>query len=265
MRLRILTAAVGLPVLLAIVWAGGYWFAGLVAMVAALAALELARIVRAWGQSPIPLVVAPLAALATMPWTTSDLFYDSAVVAFIAGLFAVLAAIALLPNRGRSGSRAAVLPTPAIVLYAGATIFHATGLSVLDEGRDWIFLLLAITFATDTAAYAIGRTVGKRKLAPTISPRKTWEGAIGGLAGAIVTGVGVSAWLELPVNLPEAVVVSAILGVAGQLGDLYISNLKRAAGLDDTGRILPGHGGILDRVDSILWTSVGMFWWAWLT
>ena len=265
MRLRILTAGLGLPILLAIVWVGGYWFTGLVALVAALSAWELAQIVRAWGQSPIPLVVAPLAALVTAPWTTSGLFYDSASVALLAGLFAVLAATLLLPHRGRGDSRASILPTPAIVLYAGTTLFHATGLSVLSEGRDWIFLLLGITFSTDTAAYVIGRTVGKHKLAPSISPRKTWEGAAGGLVGAIVAGVCISAWLDIPVELPEAIVVSAILGVVGQLGDLYISNLKRAAGLSDSGRLLPGHGGILDRVDSILWTSVGVFWWAWLT
>ena len=265
MRLRILTAVVGLPILLAAVWVGGYWFTGLVALVAALAAWELAQIVRAWGQSPIPLVVAPLAALVTAPWTTSGLFYDSAVVALLAGLFAVLAAISLLPDRSRSGSHAAILPTPAIVLYVGTTLFHATGLSALDEGRDWVFLLLGITFATDTAAYAVGRTVGKHKLAPSISPRKTWEGAVGGLVGAVAAGVGISAWLDLPVEPLEAVMVSAILGAVGQLGDLYISNLKRAAGFSDSGRILPGHGGILDRVDSLLWTSVGMFWWAWMT
>ena len=265
MRLRILTAVVGLPILLAAVWVGGYWFTGLVALVAALAAWELAQIVRAWGQSPIPLVVAPLAALVTAPWTTSGLFYDSAVVALLAGLFAVLAAISLLPDRSRSGSHAAILPTPTIVLYVGTTLFHATGLSALDEGRDWVLLLLGITFATDTAAYAVGRTVGKHKLAPSISPRKTWEGAVGGLVGAVAAGVGISAWLDLPVEPLEAVMVSAILGAVGQLGDLYISNLKRAAGFSDSGRILPGHGGILDRVDSLLWTSVGMFWWAWMT
>ena len=83
--------------------------------------------------------------------------------------------------------------------------------------------------------------------------------------GAIAAGVGISAWLDLPVEPLEAVIVSAILGVVGQLGDLYISNLKRAAGFSDSGRILPGHGGVLDRVDSLLWTSVGMFWWAWMT
>ena len=265
MRLRILTAAVGLPILFGIVWMGGFWFTGLVALVAALAAWELAQIVRAWGQSPIPLVVAPLAALVTAPLTTSGLFYDSAIIASLAGLFAVLAAIALLPNRARGVSPGAILPTPAIVLYAGTTLFHATGLSVLDEGRDWVLLLLGITFATDTAAYAVGRTVGKHRLAPSISPRKTWEGAVGGLAGAITAGVGIGLWLDLPVEPLEAIIVSAVLGVVGQLGDLYISYLKRAAYLNDSGRILPGHGGILDRVDSLLWTSVGMFWWAWIT
>ena len=170
MRLRILTAVVGLPILLLVVWAGGYWFTGLVALVAALAAWELAQIVRAWGQSPVPIVVAPLAALVTAPWTTSGLFYDSAIVTSIASLFAILAAIAMLPNRTGSGSRAATLPTPAIVLYAGTTLFHATGLSVLDEGRDWILLLLAITFSTASAN--VGTPSSRRRAARGSPPER---------------------------------------------------------------------------------------------
>ena len=264
---RLATALVGLPVLLATVWFGGYWLTGLIAVVAALAAWELAQMARAWGQRPIPPVVAALAALATQPWTTSDIFYDSAIVILLAGLLSVIAAVALLPvlNRHRTGAVAATLPTPAIVLYVGLTLFHATGLSVLPNGRDWVFLLVGIAFSNDTAAYAIGRIAGSHRLAPSISPRKTWEGALGGGAGAVVAGVAIRAWLDLPVGLLETMVMSAVLGAAGQLGDLYISRLKRTAGFDDSGQILPGHGGILDRVDSIMWIAVGMFWWAWTT
>ncbi len=262
---RTLTTIIGLPILLLVVWVGGYWFKGLVAVVAAVAAWELARMARAWGQNPVPPIVAVLAALATAPWTTSDLFYDSATVIFLAGLLSVIATVTLLPVRKEDGSQAATLPTIAIALYVGLTLFHATALSVLDEGRDWIFLLLGITFATDVAAYAVGRAVGSHRLAPSISPRKTWEGAAGGVIGAIAAGVGISSLLDLHIGLPEAVIVAGALALVGQLGDLYMSRLKRAADVDDSGSILPGHGGILDRVDSIMWVAVGVFWWSWMT
>ena len=262
---RIITAIIGLPILLLLVWLGGYWFNGLVAAAAAIAGWELARMARGWGQRPAPLIVAALAALLTAPWALSDLLHDSATVVLIAGLMSVIAAVALLPSKKEDGSHSATIPTVSIALYVGLTLFHAAALSALDEGRDWIFLLLGITFATDVAAYAVGRTVGSHKLAPSISPNKTWEGAVGGVIGAIAAGVGISAWLDLHVGLLEAIIVAGILAIAGQFGDLYMSRLKRAAAVDDSGQILPGHGGILDRIDSIMWVSVGVFWWSWMT
>ena len=262
---RTLTIIVGLPILLSLVWIGGYWFKGLVAVAAALAAWELARIVRTWGQHPAPLVVATLAALSTAPWISSGLFYDSATVVFLAGLLLVIAAVALLPVREKDGKYTSTLPTIAIAMYVGLSLFHATALSVLNDGRDWIFMLLGITFAADVGAYTVGRLVGSHRLAPSISPRKTWEGAAGGVIGAATAGVGISSWLGLHIGLLEAIIVSATLAVLGQCGDLYVSRLKRAAGVDDSGSILPGHGGILDRVDSIMWVAVGVFWWSWMT
>lgn len=262
---RVLTAVVGLPALLLVVWLGGYWLKGLVAVVAALGAWELAQMARSWGQRPVPLVAAALSALFTAPLTTPGLFYDSAAVTLLAGLTLAVATVALLPNRREDGTHKATLPAIAIPLYVGLALFHVTALSVSDEGRDWILLLLGITFVTDVAAYSVGRTVGSHKLAPSISPNKTWEGAVGGGIGAIAAGVGISAWLDLHVGLLEAIIVSGTLAIAGQLGDLYISRLKRAAAVDDSGRILPGHGGILDRIDSIMWVSVGVFWWSWIT
>ncbi len=262
---RLLTAAIGLPILFAIVWAGGFWIRGLVAAVAALAAWELARMARAWGQDPHPVIVAVLAAVVTAPWTTPGIFYDSPVVMVLAGLLAVLAAVALLPNRRSDDTIAATLPSPAVVLYAGLTLFHVTGLSLLTDGRDWVFLLIGVVFSTDTSAYAVGRLIGRHSLAPSISPRKTWEGAVGGLIGGAVAGIVISVLLDLPLRPLEAGLLSAAAACVGQLGDLYISVLKRAAGFGDSGAILPGHGGILDRVDSVLWAAIAVFWWAWLT
>ncbi|HLJ57142.1 MAG TPA: phosphatidate cytidylyltransferase [Chthonomonadaceae bacterium] len=115
----------------------------------------------------------------------------------------------------------------------------------------WIVLYAAAcVWATDTLAYFVGRTCGRTPLAPTVSPGKTVEGAIGGLAGAAVVGVSFGVWIHLPWY--HSLVVGIIAGLAGQLGDLFESALKREIGIKDFGQLMPGHGGMLDRADSLL-------------
>lgn len=119
-----------------------------------------------------------------------------------------------------------------------------------DKGA-WLMLYAAMcVWATDTFAYFIGRTLGRTPLAPTLSPGKTVEGAIGGLIGAVAVGVGFGLWIQLPWY--HSLAVGLVAGLAGQIGDLFESALKREIGIKDFGQIMPGHGGILDRVDSLL-------------
>ena len=118
----------------------------------------------------------------------------------------------------------------------------------------WILFALAINWVGDIAAFYVGRTIGRHKLAPRISPGKSWEGAVASMVAAIAMGVAVQMKLGLGITLPEMVFLSALCNVAGQTGDLAESALKRGAGLKDSGSILPGHGGILDRLDSSLFT-----------
>ena len=109
-----------------------------------------------------------------------------------------------------------------------------------------------VTFSSDTGAFFVGKTIGKRPFAPAISPNKTWEGAIGGFIAAILVAF-IAAWaLDIDVDLPLIVVLGALMGVVGQAGDLFESKLKRLAGVKESGRVLPGHGGVLDRLDSIV-------------
>ena len=116
----------------------------------------------------------------------------------------------------------------------------------------------------DTAAYAVGKVLGKRLLAPRVSPGKTWEGTAGGLLGGVGAALGLTLILELPVALWQAGVFGLLLGVAAVLGDLAESALKRAAGAKDSGALVPGHGGILDRMDSLLATiTVTYLWVGW--
>ena len=119
-------------------------------------------------------------------------------------------------------------------------------------GLEWLLFALLTTFATDTGAFFVGRAIGRHRMAPTISPGKTWEGAVGGFVSALGAGAAVAVVAELP--LWVALAVAAGVGVAGQIGDLMESRLKRAAGAKDAGSLLPGHGGLLDRLDSLVLT-----------
>ena len=119
---------------------------------------------------------------------------------------------------------------------------------------------LATTWLGDTCAYFTGRSFGKTPLAPRLSPKKTWEGSIGGFFGAIITAIAVSALFGLPMSLPLTIALGALAGVLGPIGDLAESHIKRQLGVKDAGSILPGHGGMLDRIDSILFMVPVMFY-----
>ena len=127
-------------------------------------------------------------------------------------------------------------------------------------GRDWVLLALFATFAVDTTAYFIGRAWGRHKMAPTISPGKTWEGAVGGLVGAIVAVIVLALLLDIDISYSEMVILGFLIAVFAQLGDLAESKLKRSMGVKEAGNLIPGHGGILDRLDSIVFTGVVVYY-----
>ena len=125
-----------------------------------------------------------------------------------------------------------------------------------------MLFLLAATWLGDTGAYFAGRFFGRTKLFERISPKKTWEGAIGGLVVSSLGAAAIARATGLPFGLLEAILLAAVLDIAGVVGDLAESMLKRAWGVKDSGWIMPGHGGILDRIDSLLFTAPLL--WAWL-
>ncbi|HEX8239233.1 MAG TPA: phosphatidate cytidylyltransferase [Allosphingosinicella sp.] len=136
------------------------------------------------------------------------------------------------------------------MLYVGIPSF---ALMVVEWARfDLVFWLMLVTWATDIFAYFAGRSIGGPKLAPKVSPNKTWAGLIGGMAGAAVVGA-LAAWLfGISAELPGFVWLGAPMGLLAQLGDLYESRVKRRLGVKDSGTLLPGHGGVLDRLDGLL-------------
>ena len=125
----------------------------------------------------------------------------------------------------------------------------------IAPGAAWIYATFAVTWAADSGAYFAGRAFGRHKMSPLLSPKKTWEGFAGGLLASIGAGVGIVALLGLPVSLTVGVLLGAIGAVGGTFGDLAESMLKRQAGVKDSGALIPGHGGLLDRIDSLLFTG----------
>jgi phosphatidate cytidylyltransferase len=119
-------------------------------------------------------------------------------------------------------------------------------------GLQWAFVLLIVIWTNDTAALVVGKTLGKRLLAPALSPKKTWEGAIAGLLAGIGVAVAIQPLLLRDLPIRSTIIAAALVGIFGQLGDLSESMLKRAAAIKDSSHIIPGHGGVLDRMDSLL-------------
>jgi phosphatidate cytidylyltransferase len=153
------------------------------------------------------------------------------------------------------------------ILYIGWLLSHYVAMRRFENGESWLIITLFTTFACDTAAYFVGRAWGKHKMAPSISPGKTWEGAAGGLFGAALAAVILHIILDavgkpLPLEYGWVVLMGILIGICAQLGDLTESLLKRNAGVKDTGKLLPGHGGILDRIDSVIFTGVVVYYYA---
>jgi len=150
--------------------------------------------------------------------------------------------------------------TMAGILYIGWMFSYWVQLRSLEGGMGLVFLAMFTTFASDTGAFFIGRTWGKHALAPVISSGKTWEGAIGGLIASIAAALIIGLIFKLPFSYWQTALVGFIISVFAQLGDLVESLLKRNTGVKDAGKLIPGHGGILDRVDSLIFTGVIVYY-----
>lgn len=264
LRQRVASAAVGVPAVVALVWAGGLWFTAAVALVVLIATLEFFRAVARAGHRPLWMLGAPAAVALVAIAHTPDQQRLTAVLA----LFVVVSLTWLLPRSHLQAAMTDWAWTVAGVAYVGWLGSHFVLLRRLDgdtQWSTWTLLALLTTFATDTAAYSIGRAVGRRRLAPHISPGKTVEGAIGGFLGGVGTVVALNYILDMGMTELQAVSLGVLLAVVAQIGDLAESLLKRSLGVKDSGGIIPGHGGMLDRLDSVLFVAVVVYYYVtWL-
>jgi phosphatidate cytidylyltransferase len=286
---RILTAAVLIPVVLVIVlWGSTPLVTALAALILLLALLEFFAMgervglhgYRFWTAiCSLGVLVLQLAATAPGEIWRADargLFFapstaEAQYLAFerlvlLLVVFAIGAAfIAIL------GRRPITEALPSFGQGAAALLFVTLPFSFLvrihgiaREGRKLLLFTLVLVWVGDTAAYFVGRSVGRLPMAQQVSPKKTWEGAIANLLGSLLTAWVFSRWIS-GYTLAQLLTAAAIANIAGQLGDLTESAYKRSAGIKDSGTLLPGHGGVLDRIDALIFAAPALWWYLWIT
>ena len=240
--LRVVSAVVLAPLFLGVVWYGGALFVAVIAVASLLILNEWSRITRSFDFVAVFAGFGLVAAAGAVWWSSN--FY---VFMILLDTFIIVGLLSLLSGRP---------PWSALgVLYAGFPMAALAELRLGENGLWAVAMILALTWATDIAAYFAGRTFGGPKLWPSVSPKKTWSGAIGGLVGGAVAACVVS--LVSGIGSPLAIALIAIpLSIASQLGDLAESALKRHFGVKDSGTLIPGHGGIMDRVDGLVAATV---------
>ena len=280
---RVGVAIVGIPIGIFIIYLGGWYLAALLAVVAALGALEFYRLARQKGSDPFDQAGAAAAALLVLsavsvaPALAALRVYNAAIALML--IFGTLAIWKRWPD-GRP--LAAIASTITGALFVGGTLSYAiwlrewpehtqslvsrsAALSAAWQGTALVAFPLLITWINDSLAYFVGRALGKNKLIPRVSPGKTVEGAVAGLIGGVITAlllgrlvldpyVGISA----PIYM--WILAGAAIAAVAQIGDLAESLLKREAGVKDSGTLLPGHGGVLDRFDALFFAVPVAYW-----
>ena len=245
---RLLVAAVGLPLVLGLVYEGGWWVFAL-ALVASLVALH-----EYW------LLARPLAPLAPAGYVGAILALVGAEVSGIGwavgGLFTtfVLAFVLKAISEARAASTIAISATVMGAVWIGGGMTFLVLLRELDRGRLAAITVLLAVWAGDTFAYFGGRLIGRHKMAPTTSPGKTWEGLVVGTAATIFVPF-VALYHQDFLTIGQSIVLGVVVALAAPLGDLFESLLKRDMDVKDTGRLLGGHGGMLDRLDALLFAA----------
>jgi len=255
---RVLSTLVLLPVFLAIVMAGPLWLYGAtIVAIAAAGQWEFTGMFDRAGLRTHRLVGLAGGVLVTASFALPV----SGRGVFTLVLLGVLAS-SLWRSPGRRVAWEPLVITVFGICYVNWLLGYGFWLRGLPSGKEWVLLLVWVTWLGETAAYLVGSTVGRHQLAPVISPRKTIEGAVAQIAVSIAAAVVGQAWFFGVLPREHAVAVGALLGVVGQVGDLVESALKRSVGTKDTGHLIPGHGGMLDRVDSLLFNTPVLFYYA---
>jgi len=257
---RVITATIGVPLVIFAIWFGTPWFTLLIAAAALAGTYEFYHMANFDRREPL-LYLGLLWALALV---LSPHYGSPDVLPIVITAAMLISLICLLRRPSKEGAFHNWAWAIAGALYVGWMLSYWLNLRGLTDGRNWVYLAMLTTFANDTGAFFIGRARGKRKLAPVISEGKTWEGAIGGLICAILGAMVIATVLNLisPFTFRywQIILLGFLVGIFAQLGDLVESLLKRNMGVKESGNLLPGHGGILDRFDSLIFVGVVVYY-----
>lgn len=257
LRRRVITALVLVPVLLAAAWFGDPWLFIVVATFALLGAAEFYKLSNAAGWQPFT----SLGILFVLLFIANAHWGDERTTMLLISGVVIISLIRLLWYADKEKAFTNWAWTIGGVFYIGWMMSHFILLRELEDGRSWVLVALLGTIASDTSAFFVGRAWGRKRMAPAISPGKTWGGAVGGIIGTMIVVVILGGVLDLDgIGYAGLVILGFFISVFAQLGDLAGSMLKRTAGVKEAGKLMPGHGGALDRLDSVMFTVILVYY-----
>lgn len=266
---RLLVTIILLPVGMAAIVAGGWWLTALVAVFMGLAAWEYATMFHAGGLRPAGVLLVAGTLLIVIGRNFNS--FDSAPWMISLLVLLSMAYHLVTYERGRDQAGTDLAVTLGGMFYIGWLGAYFISLRNLPEGKWWILVVLPAVWFADSGAYFIGKKYGRHLLSPRLSPKKTWEGYIGGIVvGVLLTAAFAALWRlgagpDSGITALRGALVGLVMGIFPTLGDLGESMIKRQMGVKDSGNILPGHGGAFDRIDSWLWAAViGYYMIVWL-
>lgn len=257
---RVKAALVFVPLVLVMIVLGGWVFNLFITAVLLMAAYEYARLFKTLGHSPaLPVLLAGVLLFALERWV-----FEGQYVGIVLSLVIFLTALAALIQYENGNAHATLNFGISLsgILYLGWVGSFLIALRTLPDGRGWLLTALPAVWLADSGAYFIGRWLGKAKMTPRLSPGKSWAGLAGAIITGTLSGLGLVAlwravgWLPIGTPLWQGAVLGFTIAVLTPLGDLLISLFKRTAGVKDTGKLIPGHGGILDRIDTWIWAAL---------
>lgn len=270
LRKRVITALWGIPILIAAIWFDEPlpWFTVFTAIWGLLAVLEFYKMAAVY--KVIPLTCFGM--IWSLLFIVHPHFDYELSVPLLLTSAVILSLILVVVVHTREGAFSNWAWAVAGILYIGLLLSYLVALRLEpgtdafpEAGRNFVFLALLATFASDTSAFFVGRILGRHHMAPRISPAKTWEGAIAGLFGAVIISLlfTLPTPLQVPLDYSQAIFLGVLVSVFGQIGDLVESLLKRNAGVKESGSLMPGHGGLLDRMDSVVFAGVVVYLYYW--